>query len=445
MKKPKKLTDKQKLRAYFTAAAEGSRTAPPLCRHFGDCGGCEFQDIPYETQLALKKGAFQFIADAVSGEFKERAADQPEGDGGVKAERLEKLLAGITPELVPSPKPYGYRQRMDYVFAFDKMGLRRVNRNRQVVQLEECPLLGEEVFGVVRRARDLAVEAGLASYDFMRHVGELRYFVVRRSRNGQVLLSLVTKTEAAEGQVLDVLRRLLDAGLITSGNWLLAPGLGDVSFGEIRAMVGAAAIVEEMNGLALRIGPNTFFQANPAVAEKAYQALRDFAAGCGRAFDLYSGVGCIAAHIASGPAAAAVTAVENVPENVALAKVNFQVNGLEKKVELRIDDSAVFLQRGADGEVKPGGDPADNTDPQLNASDAVPGLVVVNPPRPGVGDAGMARINLLAPKRIAYLSCNPFTLLRDLANLPNYSLRSLTLYDMFPQTRHFECLALLER
>ncbi len=434
MKKPKKLSDKQQLRAHFAAAAEGARTATPLCRHFQDCGGCEFQDVPYAEQLRLKKGAFRFIADCVVAEMQAKTAADPEGDPAEKAAGLLGLLAEAGPvEIVPSPKPYGYRQRMDYVFAFDKMGLRRLKRNRQVVELAECPLLGEEVFAVVKQARELADAAGLASYDYMRHTGELRYFVVRRSRNGQVLLSLVTKTDAGGEPALEILRRLLDAGKITSGHWLLAPGLGDVSFGEIRGTVGEGSIAEEVNGLKLRIGPNTFFQANPAVAEKAYRAIQAFLPERGTGLDLYSGVGCIAAHLASGGRAAAVTAVENVPENVELAGLNFQANGL-RQAELLVDDSSAYLARLAAGEGSAAG-----------ASGPVPGLVVVNPPRPGVGEAGMATLRRLAPPRIAYLSCNPFTLLRDLAVLTNSSLRSLELYDMFPQTRHFECLALLEK
>lgn len=415
----KKLSDKQKLRLFFRDALAEARTAPPVCRHFGDCGGCEFQDVPYPAQLEAKRRAFAFIAENVRDHFREKAAPE-------RAERLERLLAGDEPAIQPSPRQLGYRQRMDYVFAFGMAGLRRAGRHRQVVDLAECPLLGEAGFAAFRRAGILAREMGIPDYDYMKHVGELRYCVVRRSRNGETLASLVSKSPAAEPIVMAILRRLVDEGVATSGHWLLAEGMGDVSFGKPLAHVGAPWIVESMNGVSLRLGPNTFFQSNPDVAEKAYAAIADFCPPGGRALDLYSGVGSIALSIA--PKAGAVEAVENVPENVLLAQVNRRENAADN-VLLVNDDSAAFLRRLADDPGAPR-----------------PDLVVVNPPRPGVEGDGMADLARLGPERFAYLSCNPFTLLRNLAELPEeYRLRSLTLYDMFPQTRHFETLALLER
>ncbi len=300
MTKKKKLSDKRRLRDFFTGALAEARTAAPTCPHFGECGGCEFQDVPYETQCAAKRAAFDFIAGCVRDEFREKAEtlaeDDPDGAETLRrrAELLESALAGLTIDVVPSPQQFGYRQRMDYVFAFGAAGLRRANRHRQVVHLEACPLLGEQGFGAFQKALRLAREAGLPDYDYMRHTGDLRYFVVRRSRNGQILLSLVTKTAERREAVLSVLRALVDGGDITSGHWLLAEGLGDVSFGVPQAAVGAPWIEEELNGLRLRIGPNTFFQSNPAVAEKAYAAIAAFVPAGGRALDMYSGVGSIA-------------------------------------------------------------------------------------------------------------------------------------------------------
>ncbi|MCD7895994.1 MAG: RsmD family RNA methyltransferase [Planctomycetaceae bacterium] len=454
-KKKKKLSDKARLRAFFQDAADGKRFREPVCRHFGDCGGCEFQDVPYREQCDLKRRVFAFIREAVDGDFRERAEalrpDDPEAAEALvrKADSLGALLDGVPVGLVESPREFGYRQRMDYVFAFGKAGLRRVNRHRQVVELAECPLLGEQAFSVVRKAHDLAVAAGLESYDYMRHTGELRYFVVRQSRNGQVLLSLVSKTTGARESVLRILQRLLDDGDIASGHWLLAPGLGDVSFGERLDGVGAEWIAEEMNGTTLRIGPNTFFQSNPAVAEQAYAAIRDFAPADGRVLDMYSGVGSIGLTIS--PGAGEVVLVENVPDNVRLAEINIRENRREN-VALVIDDAARYLVElagpgGAEPADSGGAEPAASHDAgPAGPTGGRPDMVVVNPPRPGVHDDGMAAIRRLAPEKLAYLSCNPFTLLRNLADIADgYRLRSVTVYDMFPETRHFETLALLER
>lgn len=410
----KKLSDKKKLREFFTKELAEARTCEPVCPHFGECGGCEFQDVPYERQLAAKRNAFDFIANCVLEELPEQ--DKP----------LREALAQTLVEIVGSPLQLGYRQRMDYVFAFGSAGLRRANRHRQVVDLTACPLLGDEGFGVFQKAVRLAREAGLPDYDYMRHNGDLRYFVVRRSRTGGVLLSLVTKTTGRREAVLSVLRRLAEDGDIASGYWLLAEGLGDVSFGEIQEVVGAPYILEEMNGLRLRIGANTFFQSNPAVAEKAYAVIAGFVPAGGRVLDMYSGVGSIAANVAR--TAGSVVAVENVPENVALARGNIADNALHN-VELLVDDSSRYLMELAE-----------------NPAAARPDMVIVNPPRPGVEGGGMAALKSLGAGKLAYLSCNPFTLLRNLSViLDEYALRSLTVFDMFPQTRHFETLALLER
>ena len=427
MKKPP--SDKRRLREFFRAETAGRRATAPACRHFGACGGCEFQDVPYADQLEAKRRAFPFILAAVSGELRERAAKPGEGDRGKvapdrRADVLESAFAGRRAEIVASPSPYGYRQRMDYVYAFGRAGLRRAGRRRQVVELEECPLLGSEGFAAFRLALAAAQDAGLESYDYVRHTGELRYFVVRRSRRGDVLLSLVTKSRQAGPRAMAVLSGLLGRNAIASGHWLVAEGLGDVSFGVPAAGAGAPCICETVNGIELGIGPNTFFQANPAIAEIAYARIRDFVPEGGTALDMYSGVGSIALTLAAK--AGAVVAAENNPDNVLLARRAVAASGMDN-VEIAEIDAVRHLVATA------------------KAGDR-PGTVVVNPPRPGVGGGGLEAIRRIGPRRLAYLSCNPFSLLRDLAELLDmYGVASLTLFDMFPQTGHFETLALLER
>lgn len=428
-KKQKKKSDKQKLREFFQTFLSGRRTAQPVCRHFGDCGGCEFQDVPYPDQLLAKREAFSFVLNEVITGFREKAEAAEEETTKTlleKAARSEEAFSTIQPSIVASPQPLGYRQRMDYVFAFGKAGLRRINRHRQVVELEECPLLGEKGFSVVQRARKMADEAGLESYDYLHHTGELRYFVIRQSRSGEILLSLVTKTEDCQDKILALLGKLVEDNAIQSGYWLIAPGLGDVSFGREAAHVGNAFITETMNAIRLGIGPNTFFQSNPSVAEKAYAVLRDFVPSGSQVLDLYSGVGSIALTTAAN--AGTVTAVECVPENIALAEQNLKANQIEN-VTLLVDDSRRYLsERSVDTSAQP------------------VDFMAINPPRPGVEGDGMLSIKHLSPHRLAYLSCNPFTLFSNLSDiLDKYRIESAYIYDMFPQTRHFECLVLMSR
>ena len=428
--KKKQLTDKEKLKAFFRSAAVGLPRIEPCCPHFGECGGCEFQDISYSDQLEIKGRVFGFIAAEVTADFRRKAAKEEHAEN-IEAMRrrsalVEERIAPLAPGIVASPLPFGYRQRMDFVFAFGAAGLRRANSHRKVVELSACPLLGEAGFRVFRKAVGLAREAGFESYDYLRHNGELRYFVIRQSRSGGILLSLVSKSAAAEEGIMTILRRLVADGDIVSGQWLLAETVRDTSFGEPRGVAGEDCIIETMNSVGLAIGPNTFFQSNPAVAEKAYAAIADFVPPGGVVFDMYSGVGSIALSVAG--MAEKVIAAENVPENVALAKRNILGNSAAN-VELLEVDAARWLEE----EVKFGGA-------------GKPDMAILNPPRPGVGDEGMAALERLAPERIAYLSCNPFSLFRDLTViLEKYALTDITLYDMFPQTRHFETLALLER
>jgi 23S rRNA (uracil-5-)-methyltransferase RumA len=415
------LPDKKKLQNYLRGAAEEAEPAPPRCRHFGECGGCEFQDRSYAAQLDLKRRALAFVAETILSEIESAGG----GTERQNAERLADALASVDPEMIPSPSPFGYRQRMDYVYAFGKAGLRRAQRRWQVTALRECPLLGDAGFAVFQAALELAGRRRIPGYDYMRHEGELRYFVVRRSRAGGIMLSLVTKTLDRRGDVLAILSELLDRGMIVSGHWLHAPGLGDVSFGARVEHVGEPLIYENMNDVRLGIGPNSFFQANPAVAEMAYAKMAEFARSGGEALDMYSGVGSIALTVSRNGVSA--LAVENQPENLAIAGENIRINSAAN-VELIAADAVEFLLERAERGGK------------------APGTIIVNPPRPGVTEKGMEAIRRIGQERLAYLSCNPFTLLRDMAKiLDAYSLRSLALYDMFPQTRHFETLALFSR
>lgn len=414
---PKKITDKSLLHAFFVNALQNDRSAPSPCPHFGACGGCMFADVPYAKQLEAKQGAAAFVARTVADRL-------PPGPAALLRASLQPLTdAGPLP-IVPSPSPWAYRQRMDYVCAFGTAGLRRAGSHRRVEGLTQCPLLGARGFAAFARAFALASDCGWEPYDYIHHHGFLRYVVVRQTRDGQILVSLVTKTPDRADEARAILQQLHAEGYATSGWRLVAPGLGDTSFGEPDITVGAPWIVETLNNVRLRIGPNTFFQANPAVAERAYAALAAFCPSGGEVLDLYSGTGSIALSCAGH--AGRVTAVENVPANVELARANL-ADCASSNVDLVLDDSAAYLARRA-------------------AAGNAPDLTVVNPPRPGVENGGMAALAALAPRRLAYLSCNPYTLFANLSEVLHlYTLRSLTLYDMFPQTKHFESLALLEK
>lgn len=381
------------------------------CAHFGECGGCDLQAFAYTDQVAAKHELLLKLIAHFGGEDYFR--------GFALADDIETI---------PSPQPFGYRQRMDYVFAFDTAGLRRKNSHRHVVPLTECHLIAPAGTAAFFRARDLAREVGLESYDYLKHVGDLRYFVIRHSREGETLVSLVTKSRDNEEKITKIAETLLAEGLATSVHWLLSGELADVSFGESLRHFGESCIHEKFFGKSFLIGPNTFFQANPAVAEIGYGRIRDYAraSGATEMLDLFSGTGVIAillADLVSGVDGAEITAVDSEPSNHSLARLNLQNNNVEV-VDFVPETVYEFLR----------------------ANKGTQPFVVLNPPRAGVGEKTLSALLPRQPERIAYLSCNPISLIRDLAVLHrSYQVESVTLLDMFPQTRHFETLVCLRR
>ncbi len=402
MKKPKKLKPKQVLRNLLDQQMQNSPRVTPECRHFGECGGCEFQDIEYQSQAEAKRGVLIEL---------------------IAQNDLNTLIPAESIGLTPSPISFGYRQRMDYVFAFDKAGLRKRNSHKWVIDLEECPLLGDKPFQAFHRARNLADERKLSSYNYLSHEGYLRYFVIRRTRRGEILVSLVTKSREFAADIDYIAKTLLSENLATSIHWLLQESISEVSFGESIQHWGTEYITEDYLGKSFYISPNTFFQANPNVAEKAYAQICTHVQNSGAEFiiDTYSGTGIIAQLISSE--AKEIIAVENVAENIEIARANLENNRITN-VTLITEDAFKYL----------------------NSLQRAPEHIIVNPPRIGLGDKACTELLRIAPEVISYMSCNPLTLLTDLKQLAtSYKVTECTVYDMFPQTRHWETLVLLQK
>ncbi len=375
-------------------------SAEPACVHFGECGGCEFQNLSYEKQVAAKASVFRKMS---------------------VLNEIEDILPWDKLEIVSSPTDYRYRQRMDFVFAFNKAGLRKRNSHKWVVELEMCHLTGEKAFNAFKKAHELTVKNELDSYNYLSHHGFMRYFVVRQTRNGQVLLSLVTKSTENAGIIDSMAQELLDGGYADSIYWLLSDGMSDISFGAPVKYYGESHIFEEYLGKKFLIGPNTFFQANPNVAEQAYKKIANYAPEGKLAIDAYSGTGVIAQLMADK--FEKVVAVENIDDNVDLAHINMENNGIPTdKIEYLREDAVKFLRKT-----------------ELQAD-----YLVVNPPRTGLEPKACEGLCRLKPPLVAYMSCNPITLINDLKILKDhYKVEELTLFDMFPQTRHWESLLLL--
>lgn len=354
----------------------------PRCPHFGDCGGCSFQDIAYDDQLLVKR---DLVNQALGG------------------------LAGVD-EVSPSP-PYGYRNRMDMVTAFGKFGLRRGGSFRVVVDIQACPLM-QEKSGKLFRAMGPAVRS-VEGYDYLRHEGYLRYVVFREARHtGRVMVNFVTAVrENRLGEMVDAVAEKADSiSLIHSG------GLADLSYGEIFDTIKGGFIEEDLEGIRYRITPNSFFQSNSAITLSIYRRIREEIRG--RVLDLCAGIGGISLFVAG--AADHVTGVESNGEAVEAARVNQGINCIEN-ADFIHSEAREFLARGA------------------GSYDTV----VLDPPRSGMQRHAMEALDLLGAERIVYMSCNPATFRDDVAFLRNYRVERIEAYDMFPQTPHVELLSVL--
>jgi 23S rRNA (uracil1939-C5)-methyltransferase len=385
-----------------------SRVEAP-CRHFGVCGGCRFQDLAYDVQVAEKE---RQVRDALVriGRF----ADPP----------LEPIL--------PAASQYAYRNKLEYSFTSSEdgvdLGFHRAGRWDEVIGIEEC-LLTTDLGNAVRLAvRDWAREEGLEPYDQASGSGYLRHLVVREGRNtGQALVVLVTAPgERFElGYLVDVLRRFPE---VRSIHWAINDTPAEQTNLPTRLLWGEEAIEEEILGLRFRVRPSAFLQTNTEMASQLYELAREYAGltGTENVYDLYCGTGTIGLALAGR--ARSVWGLEISEEAVACAIENAELN--------RIDNARFFA--GNVGQ----------TIEELREEAGSPDVVVVDPPRAGLAGKALRRTGALGAPRIVYVSCNPTTLASDLQVLRDeygYELERCRPVDMFPHTPHVESVSALRR
>lgn len=389
----------KELRNFVFNTARQGEDAEPRCKHFGECGGCAFQDRTYASQVAAKLAGLQAIW----------------------------AEAELPPELPPltvmgSPEPYGYRTRMDYVASRGRFGLRRRNKFNWFVDLTECHLLPEAALPIARQAYQSLIDAGVPDYDVKTHAGFLRYIVVRRSPADELLLAFVTASTDYQPELEAAAAQALRHPQVTSVWWLLNDKLTDLSFGEPLRHWGQPTLTMGVGQHELQIGPNTFFQNNVYLLPQLLAAAAEHTLPGQPVADLYGGVGLIA--IALSSRASHLVSVEAVAESAELAARNIAANQIGN-VEAVATEVLPFLRQQAPGQFP---------------------SVVADPPRVGLGPDVCRELLRLAPERLAYISCNPLTQREDYAILrEGFRPTMLQGYDMFPQTPHLETLLLLER
>lgn len=395
----------------------------PKCEHFGVCGGCKWQNMPYSKQLFYKE---------------KQVKDQLTRIGHLELPEISPIIGSATSEFYRNKLEYAFSDRCwltpdevasgENISDRNAVGFHVPGMFDKVVDINKCWLQQEPTNEIRNSIRDFALENGLSFHNMKEHNGLLRNLVVRTASTGEVMviLSFSDNNPSSIQLLLDFLNEKFPQ--ITSLMYTINTKMNDTLFDqEILLYKGRDYILEEMEGLHFKIGPKSFYQTNSAQAYRLYQVAREFAGLTGNevVYDLYTGTGTIANFIARK--ACKVIGIEYVPEAIVDARTNASLNGL--------DNTAFFA-----------GDMKDILTNAFIAEQGHPDVIITDPPRAGMHEEVVKTILNAAPLRIVYVSCNPATQARDLNMLSmDYQVVRVQPVDMFPHTHHVENVVLLER
>lgn len=366
----------------------------------GRCRSCQWIDQPVPQQLAAKMASLRTLLDALP------------------------VAEWCTP--VSGPEQ-GFRNKAKMVVSgsVEKPLLGMLHRDGSPEDLTDCPLYPASFYPVFAALKPFIARAGLTPYNVARKRGELKYLLLTESQlDGGLMLRFVLRSEAKLDQLRAALPAL-QAGLpqlkVISVN--IQPVHMAIMEGEQEIwLTDQRALAERFNGVPLWIRPQSFFQTNPSVAASLYATARDWvrALPVKHMWDLFCGVGGFGLHCATPEMT--LTGIEIAPEAIACAKQSAQELGLHNVHFQALDSTAFATGQGA-----------------------VPDLVLVNPPRRGIGKPLCDYLSAMAPQWIIYSSCNAETMAKDIHELSGYRIERVQLFDMFPHTAHYEVLTLLVR
>lgn len=399
------------------------RRVEPMCEHFGTCGGCKWQHIPYEDQLRYKR---EQVVDALT--------------------RIAKVeIPEVNPTL-GSQQTQCYRNKLEYTFSckcwisFEDLrsGREIADRNAlgfhipgafdKVLDIKKCWLQDDLSNRIRLFIRQYALSRGYDFYDIKAQQGFMRTLMVRIASTGEVMLIVVFARPEQE-KIDDVMGAIAaEFPEITSLLYVVNQKMNDtIADQEVVTYRGRDYIIEEMEGLQFRIGPKSFYQTNSRQAYELYKVARRMAdlKPDDLVYDLYTGTGTIANFVARQ--VRKVVGIEYVPEAIADAKLNSEVNGI---------DNTLFYA----------GDMKDVLTDEFIANHGRPDAMIIDPPRAGMHEDVVKVILNARPERIVYVSCNPATQARDLALMDAYyKVEEVQPVDMFPHTHHVENVAKLSR
>jgi len=399
----------------------------PACKHFGTCGGCSWQNLDYEKQIAFKQ---KHVEDAF--------------------ERIGHITVEEKFPIIRSENIFHYRNKLEFTFSakrwltHEEMG-DTANFNQpglgfhipgffdKVLDIQECHLQPEPSNSIRNEVRAFTVEENMPYFDLNAQEGFLRNIMVRNTTMGEVMVVVVFFKDDAK--MRDKLMKHISEKFpqITSLQYIINPKKND-SFSDLAATTysGKEYITEQLikkNGevLKFRISPQSFFQTNTTQANSLYQKVSEYANLKGNeiVYDLYTGCGTIASFLSSE--AKSVVGIEYVEQAVTDANVNAELNKI-KNVEFFAGDMQKMLTE------------------EFCRHHGIPNVIVTDPPRIGMHPDVVAAILKMAPEKIVYVSCNPSTQARDIALMKDkYKVTKMQPFDMFPHTSHVENIALLVR
>ena len=405
--------------------------ATPFCQHFGACGGCKWQNLPYEEQLKFKQ---------------KQVHDQLTRIGKVELPEFRPILGSV--------KTQEYRNKLDFGCANKRyltkeeiatlpndesqslkdapaIGFHITGAFDKILPIEKCWLMDDLHNRIRNEVRDYAVEHNLSFFDLRAQKGLLRDVIIRNSATGEwmVIFQFHYDETGGEKEAKALLQHIADkfqeiSSLMYLDNQKCNDTIGDQ---DILVFKGNDHIFETMEDLKFKVGPKSFYQTNTEQAYHLYSVARDFAALSGSevVYDLYTGTGTIANFVARQ--ARQVIGIEYVPEAIEDAKINSEINHI---------DNTLFYA----------GDMKDILTDEFIAQHGRPDVIITDPPRAGMHPDVVKTILRAAPKRIVYVSCNPATQARDLQDLDTqYKVLAVQPVDMFPHTPHVENVVLLEQ
>ena len=388
----------------------------PVCEHFGVCGGCKWQNLPYDEQLRYKT---------------EQVREQLTRIGKVELPEINPCLG--------SAKQLFYRNKLEFTFAdrrwltYDEiaageaiapapaLGFHVPNMFDKVLDIRKCWLQAEPSNEIRDEIKRFCIAHGYSFHNVREHQGLMRGIIIRTASTGDVMLSVVfnENDQPRITALLDFVHARFPQ--ITSLVYFVNEKWNDSLTDQTPVCYcGKDHIVEEMEGLRFKVGPKSFYQTNSAQAYELYKVAREFAElkPSDTLYDLYTGTGTIANFCARQ--CRKVVGIEYVPEAIVDAKINSAINGIENTSFYAGD-----MKRVLDG--------------AFIARNGRPDVIILDPPRAGVDEPVIDVILAAAPERIVYVSCNPATQARDLALLNGqYRVVAVQPVDMFPHTHHVE-------